>query len=162
MVLAINSQWGTGKTSFLKMWNQYLINKGYKTIFFNAWENDYVEEPFIAFVDEIRESINDENKIKGFMEKAKNVGLALVKQSPKMVSKAIKNKTGFDSEEIISDDELTKIISDKIDNYSKNKKSVDKFKKELEKIKHFFNVENIIFILGIDKEALSNSIASII
>lgn len=192
MVLAINSKWGTGKTTFLKMWNQYLKNSGYKTIFFNAWENDYVEEPFIAFVDEIRESVNDENKIRGFMEKAKDVGLALAKQSPKMVSKVIKSKTGFDSEEIVSDDELTGMISEKIDNYNKNKKSVDKFKKELEKvalkefeqnskpmiifvdeldrcrpdyaisllerIKHFFNVQNIIFILGIDKEALSNSI----
>lgn len=192
MVLAINSQWGTGKTSFLKMWNQYLINQGYKTIFFNAWENDYVEDPFIAFVDEIRESINDENKVRGFMEKAKDVSLALFKQSPKMASKVIKNKTGFDSEEIISDDGLAQIVSEKIDNYNKNKKSVNKFKKELEKIaskefeenkkpmvifvdeldrcrpdyainlleriKHFFNAQNIIFILGIDKEALSNSI----
>lgn len=192
MVLAVNSQWGTGKTSFLQMWNQYLKNEGYKTIFFNAWENDYVEEPFIAFVDEIRDSINDEDKIRGFMEKAKDIGLALVKQSPKIVSKVIKNKTGIDSDNIISDDELTKIISEKIDDYSKNKKSVDKFRRELEKIalkefeqntkpmiifvdeldrcrpdyaislleriKHFFNVQNIIFILGIDKEALSNSI----
>lgn len=192
IVLAINSKWGTGKTTFLKMWNQYLKNEGYKTIFFNAWENDYVEEPFIAFVDEIRESVNDENKIRGFMEKAKDVGLALAKQSPKMVSKVIKNKTGFDSEELVSDDELTGMISEKIDNYNKNKKSVNKFKKELgkvalkefeqnskpmiifvdeldrcrpdyaicllERIKHFFNVQNIIFILGIDKEALTNSI----
>lgn len=192
MVLAINSPWGTGKTSFLKMWNQFLINEGYKTIFFNAWENDYVEDSFIAFVDEIRESINDDNKVRGFVEKAKDVGVALFKQTPKMASKIIKEKTGFDTEEVISNDELAEIVSDKIDNYNKNKKSVDKFKKELEKIankefeenkkpmiifvdeldrcrpdyaiglleriKHFFNVQNIIFVLGIDKEALSNSI----
>ncbi|HEY8892906.1 MAG TPA: P-loop NTPase fold protein [Clostridium sp.] len=192
MVLAVNSQWGTGKTSFLKMWNQYLINEGYKTIFFNAWENDYVEEPFIAFVDEIRESINDENKIRGFIEKAKDVGLAIVKQTPKMASKMIREKTGFDSDVIVSDDELAQMVSAKIDNYKKDKNSVKKFKRELEKvadkqfeeskksivifvdeldrcrpdyaisllerIKHFFNGNNIIFILGIDKEALSNAV----
>lgn len=192
MVLAINSQWGTGKTSFLRMWNQHLINQGYKTIFFNAWENDFVDDPFIAFVDEIRDSINDENKVRGLIEKAKDVSLALFKQTPKMASKIIKEKTGFDSEEIISNDELAKSVADKIDSYNKNKKSVNKFKIELEKIankefeenkktmiifvdeldrcrpdyaislleriKHFFNVQNIIFILGIDKEALSNSI----
>lgn len=192
MVLAINSQWGTGKTSFLKMWNQYLINEGYKTILFNAWENDYVEEPFIAFVDEIRERINDENRLMGFMERAKDVSLALFKQSPKIASKIIKEKTGVDSEELISNDELNQIVSDKIENYNKSKNSVHKFKIELEKIankefdengkpiiifvdeldrcrpdyaislleriKHFFNVQNIVFILGIDKEALSNSI----
>lgn len=192
MVLAVNSQWGTGKTSFLKMWNQYLINEKYKAIFFNAWENDYVEEPFIAFVEEIRKSINDEDKIRGFIDKAKEVGFALAKQSPKMVSKIIKEKTGFDSQEIISEDKLIQMVADKIDIYNKTKSSVVKFREELqeiankqfiesnkpivifvdeldrcrpdyaisllERIKHFFNVQNIIFILGIDKEALSNSI----
>ena len=60
MVLAIDSPWGTGKSSFLKMWNQKLINEGYDTIFFNAWENDFVEDAFIAFVDEIREALEEE------------------------------------------------------------------------------------------------------
>ena len=59
MVLAIDSPWGTGKSSFLKMWNQKLINEGYDTVFFNAWENDFVEDAFIAFVEEIRESLSD-------------------------------------------------------------------------------------------------------
>ena len=27
-VFEINSPWGTGKTTFIKMWNQFLINKG--------------------------------------------------------------------------------------------------------------------------------------
>ena len=59
MVLAIDSPWGTGKSSFLKMGNQKLINEGYDTVFFNAWENDFVEDAFIAFVEEIRESLSD-------------------------------------------------------------------------------------------------------
>ena len=40
------------------MWNQKLINEGYDTVFFNAWENDFVEDAFIAFVEEIREKIS--------------------------------------------------------------------------------------------------------
>ena len=59
MVLAIDSPWGTGKSSFLKRWNHKLINEGYDTVFFNAWENDFVEDAFIAFVEEIRESLSD-------------------------------------------------------------------------------------------------------
>lgn len=192
MVLAINSKWGTGKSSFMKMWNQYLANEGYKTIFFNAWENDYIDDPFIAFVNELVNSINSEDKIKGFVEKAKAVGLALVKQTPHIASVILKNKVGFDSEEFISNDKLEEIVTEKIDNYNKNKNTVEGFKKELndiaqksfdennkpiiifvdeldrcrpdyaisllERIKHFFNVQNIIFVLGIDKDALSNSI----
>ena len=51
MVLAIDSPWGTGKSSFLKMWNQKLINEGYDTVFFNAWENDFVEEIRVSLSD---------------------------------------------------------------------------------------------------------------
>ena len=47
MVLAINSPWGTGKTTFLKMWKADLDLKKYATVFFNCWENDFVEEPYL-------------------------------------------------------------------------------------------------------------------
>ena len=35
-VLALDGAWGAGKTTFLKMWQQYLVNKGFPTIAFNA------------------------------------------------------------------------------------------------------------------------------
>lgn len=60
MVLAINSPWGTGKTTFLKMWRNHLELNNYSTAFFNCWENDFVDEPFIAFVEEIRNSLGNE------------------------------------------------------------------------------------------------------
>ena len=44
-VLAINNDWGTGKTTFVKMWRQQLINEGFQTIYFNAWENDFNNNP---------------------------------------------------------------------------------------------------------------------
>lgn len=62
MVLAVNSPWGTGKTSFLKMWEAYLKCNKYNTVFFNCWENDFVEDPFIAFVEEIKRELNQQNK----------------------------------------------------------------------------------------------------
>ncbi|MBK9250288.1 MAG: hypothetical protein IPM69_19805 [Ignavibacteria bacterium] len=30
-VLAINNEWGTGKTTFVKMWQQYLVLNNFKT-----------------------------------------------------------------------------------------------------------------------------------
>ena len=41
-VLAIDGEWGSGKTTFVMMWRQYLINNGYKTLYFNAWETDFI------------------------------------------------------------------------------------------------------------------------
>jgi tRNA A37 threonylcarbamoyladenosine biosynthesis protein TsaE len=36
-VLAINNKWGTGKTTFVKMWEQALKDNKYQTVYFNAW-----------------------------------------------------------------------------------------------------------------------------
>lgn len=33
-VITINGEWGIGKTTFLRMWNQYLIDNHYRTLFF--------------------------------------------------------------------------------------------------------------------------------
>lgn len=41
-VFAIDSAWGTGKSTFVKMWQAYLKQKGVKvSVYFNAWETDY-------------------------------------------------------------------------------------------------------------------------
>ncbi|KJU71827.1 KAP family P-loop NTPase fold protein [Clostridium baratii] len=191
MVLAVNSSWGTGKSSFLQMWNKKLINDGYDTVFFNAWENDFVEDAFIAFINEIRESLQDRDT-DGLIENAKQLGELIFKNSPKVIAKFIEKKTGIDIESIVSTDDIANLIGDKIDDYKNAKDSIKQFKEELEelaqesvnvtgkpiiifvdeldrcrpnfaiklleRIKHLFSVKNIIFVLGIDKDALSNSI----
>lgn len=192
MVLAINSEWGTGKTTFLKMWNQYLKDKDYKTIFFNAWENDFIKEPFVAFINEIKNIIGTNELTRSLIERGKELGKFIIKQSPRAALKIIKNTTGVNLEEYIDDNDIEAVMNSKFDEYEKAKTSVTKFKEELikiakkqfeedhkpiiifideldrcrpdfairllERVKHLFNVDNIIFILGIDKEALSNSI----
>lgn len=55
LVLGIDSAWGTGKTTFVRIWKQHLENEGFKTLYFNAWETDYVAEPLIALVGELEE-----------------------------------------------------------------------------------------------------------
>src|SRR5690554_3950746 len=59
-VLAINNEWGTGKTTFVKMWQQYLKNKDFQTVYFNAWENDFDRNPLIAILSELK-TLNNEN-----------------------------------------------------------------------------------------------------
>src|ERR1035437_7419296 len=52
-VLAINNEWGTGKTTFVKMWQQQLMNDGFKTLYFNAWENDFENGALTALMSEL-------------------------------------------------------------------------------------------------------------
>ena len=53
IVMAIDSSWGTGKTTFIDMWSNKLNennNNKFNIIKFNAWENDFVDEPLSALV----------------------------------------------------------------------------------------------------------------
>lgn len=56
--IAINGQWGSGKTQFLKMWKNYLVHENdcslrsgkqpkYSIVSFNAWDYDYHQSPLI-------------------------------------------------------------------------------------------------------------------
>jgi ABC-type dipeptide/oligopeptide/nickel transport system ATPase subunit len=57
-VLAINNEWGTGKTTFVKMWQQYLNIESFQTVYFNAWENDFDSNPLVPIMSELKTFLN--------------------------------------------------------------------------------------------------------
>ncbi len=59
-VLSVDAAWGAGKTTFLKIWAQYLHKQKFPVVEFNAWETDFSEEPFIALSTELTEGLNQE------------------------------------------------------------------------------------------------------
>src|SRR6185369_6936695 len=60
-VMSIEAPWGWGKTTFINMWKTQLEALGHTCLYFNAWENDFVEDPLIAFVGEIGKILVDKN-----------------------------------------------------------------------------------------------------
>ena len=60
--VALDAAWGAGKTTFLKMWAQYLRNEGYPVVEFNAWETDASGDPFLALSKEITNGLKDWGK----------------------------------------------------------------------------------------------------
>lgn len=58
-VLAVEAAWGTGKTTFLKMWSQHLRKIRFPVIELNAWKTDFSGDPFIALCTELTEDINN-------------------------------------------------------------------------------------------------------
>jgi hypothetical protein len=56
-VISIDAPWGGGKSTFVQMWSEYLREKGHPVVVYNAWENDYVDDPLIAFIGEIEEDV---------------------------------------------------------------------------------------------------------
>lgn len=52
-VVALDSPWGEGKTTFVKMWRGYLHQQNIKSIYFDAFEHDYSDDPFICLSAEL-------------------------------------------------------------------------------------------------------------
>lgn len=128
-VLALNNQWGTGKTTFLKMWKAKLRNQGLTTIYFNAWENDFNSDPLAAILAELKFASKDKGE-KGFQNLLK-IGSVLAKGALPAVLKTVAKKyMGEEYTEAVSDTtkELTEILSTEVDDYIKKQEGLKEFK----------------------------------
>lgn len=134
-VLALNNKWGTGKTTFVKMWEQDLKNNDFQTVYFNAWENDFENNPLTALMGELKTLTTKETEpeFKNTLKKAS----ALTKNIAPIIAKAIADRyidTDGIKEAIIG---VTKGLSDVFENevkeYDKKKKSIADFRQSLSK-----------------------------
>jgi len=48
LVVALDDEWGTGKSHFLRLWEKKLRKEGVPVVFFNAFENDFSDDAFVA------------------------------------------------------------------------------------------------------------------
>jgi hypothetical protein len=49
-VISLASDYGTGKTFFIRCWRKDLEAKGLSCVYFNAWETDFSQDPLFAFI----------------------------------------------------------------------------------------------------------------
>ena len=99
---AINGMWGSGKTFVLNMLMKQLLDyqdgEKYLVFHYNCWQYDYYEEPLIAIVAAMMDSVDQETHIfsRNLREKAKR-GMATAKLILEVLAKDfIKNKIGVD------------------------------------------------------------------
>lgn len=64
MAISLDSKWGTGKTTFIKMWQNFIsideeYSSKFETLYFNAWKNDYIKDPLLALFSEIEVQIKE-------------------------------------------------------------------------------------------------------
>lgn len=83
-VIAIDSRWGTGKTTFIKLWEQHLKTENRSTLYFNAWETDFSDDPLVSFLGEMNEGlknlISTSEKTNEAWEKTKAAGKQIAKR----------------------------------------------------------------------------------
>lgn len=159
-VLAIDSKWGTGKTTFVNMWADLIYqsyNMEFDTLYFNAWENDYLSDPLISIIAELDSQISNYDECKkGFYERNKDkiapVLKVLGKTALSCATKGALNEVDWGS---ITESGLTDIskqlgdIAFKERNISKNSRKV--LKEELQKFQQQLNKKIIFFIDELDR-----------
>jgi hypothetical protein len=141
-VLALDASWGSGKTTFLEMWQVKLQEEGHACLYLNAWQNDFAQDPLIAIIGELTIAIEDfANQsgetgidLKKRMEKTRQFAESLLKR---LLPVGIKIAThGFlDIKEAAIEKAIADATSsggeDLIKNYEQGKSEIKKFRKSL-------------------------------
>lgn len=85
--LCIDGSWGVGKTRFCLELEKKLFDKGYKTIYFDAFKSDFQDDPLIAILSEMAE-LNEDND-KEFLKQIAKYASPLVKTGIKAAVRAV-------------------------------------------------------------------------
>ena len=131
-VLAVDAPWGTGKTTFLRMWGRDLLNKeNLLLINFNAWETDFSGNPFQALSSELTDGLKEHAK-KSALKKFKKATGEIFKQ---IILNSIKVSTsGIVDPNQLKENNLVTYAEEKLSEYKREQESVQAFRKALENI----------------------------
>jgi hypothetical protein len=92
-VLAVNASWGTGKSFLLERWKKQADALNYPAVLFDAWKNDFTEDPLLAFIAELDTGLEEYFQripiTKEFTVKAKEAIKACWKPAMKVVACAL-------------------------------------------------------------------------
>lgn len=164
MVISLDSDWGTGKTTFVTMWKDLLdnnvnYNSKFNTIYFNAWEHDYIKDPLLAIFSEIETQIQEDktllkqqlnnvkNKIKPYTKLATTTGVKMFTAG--IVNLENVNLGNYNESQLI--DLAGKLGDLAIKEISASKKVRSELKKEMVKYQESSNKKVIFFIDELDR-----------
>ena len=184
LTISLHGQWGTGKTFMLKRWQKDLEGTGFKAIYFNAWEDDFCDDPLLAILGQMTETFK-EGSLKTLTQKIVTTAVTLFKRNALSV---LSNKTGitFDTEQNERDllkeylneratkDELKEHLAKLSAAVSHETKhplvfiidELDRCRPSfaielLERVKHIFDVPHMVFVFGLNRDELSKSLSSV-
>ena len=186
-VVSIDGDWGTGKTFFLTRWQSDLERDGYRAIYFNAWEDDFCDDPMLAMLGQLDAHFRD-STLRRVASRVIEVGSKLVMKN---ITGVIGKTTGLQLEvedlETGAGDLLRK-YQDQVETKRELKEALGNLAEAvveatssplifiideldrcrptfaielLERVKHVFDVPNLVFIFGINRTELCESLRSI-
>ncbi|WP_175838675.1 KAP family P-loop NTPase fold protein [Burkholderia anthina] len=200
-VIAIDAPWGGGKTWFGRNWAAQLHAGGHKFAFIDAFEQDYIEDPFMVIAAELATLLDDN---KGGASLLRGKAAVVMKAILPLGSRLLVNAVGRfalgsadltdDIQEVVDAaregvaDRAEKSIEKKLEEHEDEKKSFVEYRRALaefaaeqekpvvvfideldrcnpmfavrliERIKHFFEIPNVVFVLLLNREQLEQAV----
>ena len=187
LVISIHGYWGTGKTFLLKRWQKDLESQNSKAIYFNAWEDDFCDDPLVAIIGQVSGYFKD-SSFKSFADKVTDVAIPLLWQN---IRSTLERSIGI----TLALDQVKNLRQDPLESYLSQRAKKDELKscltelsakvrdetghpmvfiideldrcrptfaiELLERVKHIFDVPDLVFVIGINRDELSRSLLSI-
>ncbi len=187
LTISLHGQWGTGKTFVLTRWQKALVRKNYQAIYFNAWEDDFSDDPLLAIIGQLADYFSEGN-LKETLQKATQSIIPLLLSN---ASSLLNQFTGLTTEF----DHNSPTKGDLLKEYRHQRTTKDQLKGNLqrlaaevyddskhplvfiideldrcrptfaiellERVKHIFDVPNMVFVFGLNHDELCNSLASV-
>jgi hypothetical protein len=204
-VIGVDAPWGEGKTYFGRNWEAQLQLQGYKTIYLDAFEQDFTDDPFFLISAEILSGVKQEEdeSWSKFRDACVNAGKVLLPTAAKFTVNTlgklllsindlseIKDKFEEVFEEKLGN-ATEKYVQKRLKEYDQEKTTVARFKESLaefaivqekpvvffideldrckptfavkviERIKHFFDTPNLVFVLLMNRSQLEEAIRGV-
>jgi|SaaInlStandDraft_3_1057020.scaffolds.fasta_scaffold07691_2 hypothetical protein len=199
LVFAIDAPWGAGKTTFIKLWQQYLEHNEQVSLYLNAWENDFSDDPLLplmSVMDDWLSSNSEKTVTNEAWEKAKKYAPGVLKATAVATAKAATfGVLDVEKEyEKLASDLAGGAVESLVDSFNVQKKALEQFKvliaeaiqalpdgqqnliifideldrckptfsiEMLERIKHLFDIERLVFVLALNRDQLSKSLQGV-
>ena len=186
LTISVHGPWGTGKTFLLKRWRQQLGNDGFECIYFNAWSDDFHGEPLVAMIGQLAESLAGEEyeEIIALIKKSviPLIGYAADLSIGVPISDGIKKLhdavTDKKMDDYYKQAATKRALREKLEDMAREVKTatgkplvfiIDELDRcrptfaveLLERVKHIFDIPNIIFVFGVNRAELCKAVKSV-
>lgn len=213
--IAIDGKWGSGKSTFLRMLRGHLENTQVPSLFFNSWENDYIDDPLAALIAELAKQSKEPPFLSSPSGAVRSAVNAIKTKGKKLLFMTGAIGIKIATAGVMSQEDLAEIVSPEIakgvtegvqkfaekqiEDYEKKSKTVEGFKaalrhlvevinqgnsggppkpivffvdeldrcrpdhaiRILERVKHLFDVDGIVFVFAVHQTQLAAAIKSV-
>ena len=187
-VISIDGNWGTGKTFLLKRWQADLQNQGFSAVYFNSWEDDFCDDPLLAILGQMTEHFKEKTELKQLADSVASVAIPLLKRN---VISVLEKHTGLvlelESQEQPERDLIAEYLEQRATKGRLRKDlgqlastvlmetghplvfiidELDRCRPTfaielLERVKHIFDVPNMLFVFGVNRRELYSALQSV-